>query len=47
MFAAEADKKFYEAAKFCGAVLVTGNVKHFPEDPSVMSAADFPDKRRS
>ena len=43
----EADKKFYEVAKFCGAVLVTGNLKHFPKDPLVMSVADFLEKRRS
>ena len=47
MFVDEADKKFYEVAKFCGAVLVTGNLKHFPEDPLVMSVADFLEKRRS
>ena len=47
VFVDEADKKFYEVAKFCGAVLVTGNLKHFPEDPLVMSVADFLEKRRS
>lgn len=41
VFVDEADKKFYEVAKFCGAVLVTGNLKHFPEDPQVVSVADF------
>ena len=41
VFIDEADKKFYEVAKFCGAVLVTGNLKHFPEDPQVVSVADF------
>lgn len=46
VFVDEADKKFYEVAKFCGAVLVTGNLKHFPEDPLVMSVADFLEKRR-
>ena len=47
VFVDEADKKFYEVAKFCGAVLVTGNLKHFPEDPLVMSVADFVEQRRS
>ena len=44
VFLDEADKKFYEVAKFCGAVLVTGNLKHFPEDPLVMSVTDFLDR---
>ena len=46
-FVDEADRKFYEVAKFCGAVLVTGNLKHFPEDPLVMSVAEFLEKRKS
>ena len=37
----QADKKFFEVAKFCGAILITGNLKHFPEDPQVMSVAAF------
>lgn len=41
VFIDEADKKFYEVAKFCGAVLVTGNLKHFPEDPQIVSVTDF------
>lgn len=47
VFIDETDKKFYEVAKFCGAVLVTGNLKHFPEDPLVMSAAEFLNKQRN
>lgn len=41
VFIDESDKKFYEVAKFCGAILVTGNLKHFPEDPQVISVSDF------
>ena len=41
VFIDEADKKFYEVAKFCNAVLVTGNLKHFPEDPQIVSVTDF------
>ena len=41
------DKKFYEVAKFCGAILVTGNLKHFPHDPFVMSVSDFLAHRRN
>ena len=35
------DKKFYEVAKHCGAVLVTGNLKHYPADSQVVTAATF------
>ena len=35
------DKKFYEVAKFCGAKLITGNLKHFPRESEVVSPADF------
>ena len=37
----ESDKKFYEVAKFCGAILITGNLKHFPNDPQVMNVSSF------
>ena len=40
-FIDEADKKFYEVAKHCGTVLVTGNLKHFPSDPQIVNAATF------
>ncbi len=40
-FLDEADKKFYEVAKQCGAILITGNRKHFPQDPCVVGAAEF------
>ncbi|MDO4566092.1 MAG: putative toxin-antitoxin system toxin component, PIN family [Oscillospiraceae bacterium] len=40
-FADEEDRKFYEVAKTCGAKLVTGNLKHFPKDPFVVSVAGF------
>lgn len=40
-FVDEADRKFYEVAKYCGAVLITGNLKHFPVEDMVMSAPDF------
>ena len=43
-FVDEADKKFYEVAKLCGVPLVTGNLKHFPEDPLVMSVTAFLEK---
>ena len=28
----ESDRKFYEVAKFCHAPLITGNIKHFPDE---------------
>jgi len=37
----ETDRKFYEVAKAAGARLVTGNLKHYPKDPLVLSPADF------
>lgn len=40
-FVDEADRKFYEVAKYCGAILITGNLKHFPNDGAVMSVSDF------
>ena len=33
-------------AKYCGAVLITGNLKHFPSDDAVMSVSDFLEQRR-
>ena len=47
VFIDDADKKFYEVAKSCGAVLVTVNLKHFPEDPSVMGVVDFLKKKET
>ena len=40
-FADEGDRKFYEVAKYCQAILITGNMKHFPADRSIMTVADF------
>jgi len=40
-FADEADRKFYEVARFCCATLITGNLKHFPSEPGIMSPAAF------
>lgn len=40
-FEDEDDKVFYEAAKSAKAYLVTGNVKHFPNDPLIISPQDF------
>jgi len=41
VFLDEADKKFYEVAKEVGAYLITGNMKHFPDDPYIVTPANF------
>lgn len=41
VFVDEADKKFYEVAKFCEAKLITGNIKHFPNDELILTVSDF------
>jgi len=35
----ESDRVFYEVAKSAGAYLVTGNAKHFPDEPFIISPA--------
>ena len=40
----EEDKKFYEVAKHCNVILITGNLKHFPNEPFIMSPIDFLNK---
>ena len=37
----EDDRCFYDIAKNAGAYLVTGNLKHYPNDSIVISPADF------
>jgi len=37
----ESDRIFYDAAKSSGAILVTGNIKHFPDEPFIMTPHDF------
>jgi putative PIN family toxin of toxin-antitoxin system len=40
-FVDESDRKFYEVAKECGAILITGNSKHFPDEPFILTPAEF------
>ena len=40
-FTDESDRKFYDVAKICGGFLITGNLKHYPKDPLIMTAAEF------
>jgi len=37
----ESDRIFYDTAKTSGATLITGNAKHFPAEPFIVSPADF------
>ena len=41
-FTDEADKKFYEVYKFSTAqYLITGNIKHFPKEPGIVTPRKF------
>ena len=41
-FADESDKKFYEVYKSGGALyLITGNIKHFPKEDTIILPKDF------
>jgi predicted nucleic acid-binding protein len=40
-FADESDRKFYDVALAANAYLITGNAKHFPKEPFVVSPSDF------
>jgi putative PIN family toxin of toxin-antitoxin system len=37
----ESDRKFYDLHKAADAILITGNIKHFPKEDSIMKPADF------
>jgi putative PIN family toxin of toxin-antitoxin system len=37
----ETDREFYDVAKTAGAILITGNKKHYPDEPFVQSPAEF------
>jgi hypothetical protein len=37
----ETDRKFYDIAKAAGAALITGNTRHYPDDPLVTTPAAF------
>ena len=42
-FADEDDRMFYEVAVFCKATLITGNVRHYPDKPFIMTVTEFLD----
>jgi len=37
----ESDRVFYDVAKECKAILITGNAKHYPKESFIMSPAEF------
>ena len=37
----EDDRIFYDTAKESGAFLITGNKKHYPDEPFIMTPSDF------
>ena len=40
-FSDETDLKFYEVAKTCSALLITGNRKHYPDESFIVTARQF------
>ena len=40
-FTDETDRKFYDAAKTNDAVLITGNTKHYPDKPFILTPHEF------
>ena len=37
----ETDRKFYDVAKAAGAIIITGNAKHYPEESFIKEPAEF------
>jgi len=37
----ESDRVFYDAAKESGAILITGNTKHYPAEDFILTPAEF------
>ena len=41
-FAHESDRMFYDVAVHCGAILITSNLRHYPNDePFIMTPGEF------
>ena len=40
----ESDQVFYDTAVGSGSILISGNLKHFPKEPFIMSPSDFLNK---
>ena len=41
VFVDDDDRMFYEVAEFCNATLITGNTRHYPEEPFIMTVTEF------
>ena len=41
LFIDESDRKFYDIAKTNEAILVTGNIMHYPKEPFIFSPLEF------
>ena len=41
MFTDETDRKFYDVAKTNDALLITGNTKHYPDEPFILTPLEF------
>ena len=41
----ETDRCFYDAAASCGSYLLTGNLKHFPNETFIMNAKTFLERK--
>ena len=37
----ESDRVFYDTANEADAILITGNIKHYPNEPFIMTPSDF------
>ena len=40
-FPDENDRIFYDTARESGSILITGNIKHYPNEPFIMTPYDF------
>jgi putative PIN family toxin of toxin-antitoxin system len=40
-FTDESDRIFYDVARESQAILITGNIKHYPSEPFIMTPAEF------
>ena len=43
----ESDRKFYDTAKACDAIIITGNKKHYPDEPFILTPAEFLNKHKN
>ncbi|MCL2079545.1 MAG: putative toxin-antitoxin system toxin component, PIN family [Oscillospiraceae bacterium] len=46
VFTDESDRKFFDMAKANGAVLITGNTKHYPNESFVLTPHEFLKKKK-